>query len=445
MSRPVLRDYQIAAVNHIHQHPRSGLFLDMGLGKTAATLASLRPEDLPVLVVAPKRVAESVWPEERDLWRPDLSLALAAGSPQKRAEALEQDVDITVIGRDNIKDAVPHAQRYQTLVLDELSGFKTHNAARSRAALKISKVVPRVIGLTGTPAANGLLDLWHQLKIIDGGERLGTSVTQFRNRYFMPGRQLANGVITEWLLRPGADKRIHDLIDDICMSMSTEGRVELPPVTFNHVKVPLPPEARKVYKEFKEHLVADLDVLGGEIHTAANAAVLSSKLSQVTAGFMYVDDADIRDGKYDIIHKEKIKALEEIVDGTGNPILVFYRFRAERDFLLKAFPQAVGIDDRGAIQRWNRREVPILVAHPQSAGHGLNLQHGGSTIVWTSLTWSLEEWEQANKRLHRSGQKDPVIIHTLISPGTVDGAILERLNTKKSVQQALMNHLESPL
>lgn len=442
---PRLRDYQNIGVAHVHQHPRSGLFLDMGLGKTAIVLSSLRPEDLPALVVAPKRVAEEVWPEERSLWRPDLTMALAAGGPEKRAEALQRDVDVTVIGRDNLRDAVPHAKRYRTFILDELSSFKSHSAARSRAALKISKVVPRVIGLTGTPAPNGLLDLWHQLKIIDLGERLNTSVTAYRNRYFTPGRQLANGVITEWHIRSGADKRIHALIDDICLSMGTEGRVELPPITYTAVKVPLPASAMKVYKQFKETLVADLDLIGGEIHTAANAAVLASKLSQITAGFMYVDDADLRDGQYDVLHKEKIKALEEIVEGTGNPILVFYRFKAEKDFLLQTFPQAVEINQKDAIKRWNRREVPMLIAHPQSAGHGLNLQHGGSTIVWTSMTWSLEEWEQANKRLHRSGQKDPVIIITLISPGTVDGAILERLQTKKSVQDALLDHLESPL
>lgn len=202
-SRPRLHDYQKVAVQHLHRHDRAALFLDMGLGKTAITLESLRPEDLPVLVVAPKRVAQYVWPEERGIWRPDLTMATATGDPKQRQEALQSGADIVVIGRDILKDAVPHAGRFRTFVLDELSSFKTWNAARSKNALRIAKVVPRAIGLTGTPAPNGLLDLWHQMKILDGGERLGSTLGGYLNRYFDPGRRMPNGIITEWIIRPG--------------------------------------------------------------------------------------------------------------------------------------------------------------------------------------------------------------------------------------------------
>ena len=445
--KPELHEYQKVAVSHIHAHPRTGVFLDMGLGKTAVVLSSLRPEDLPAIVVAPKKVASDVWPVERDLWRPDLSIDVLNGEPKHREEVLKKvhTTDVFVVQKEYLAEIEPYAKSFHTLVVDELPQYKTPSAKRSKMLLKISRQVPRVIGLTGTPTPNGLLDLWHQLKVIDLGARLGTTLGGYRDRYFRPGRQLASGVVTEWLLRPGAEGRIHQLIDDICLSMGTEGRLSLPPITFNTVHVPLPPGAKKVYKELLEVMVANLDFIGGEVHTAANAAVLSSKLSQVTSGFLFVDDADIRDGKWDHIHDEKITALEEIVEGTGSPILVFYRYRPDRERILKAFPEARTIDSPGVVKDWNEGKVPMLVAHPQSAGHGLNLQHGGSTIVWFSPTWSLEEWEQGIKRLHRQNQKDPVIVHTLVCRGTVDVAIQERIRSKKTVQQALMDYLESPV
>ena len=230
------------------------------------------------------------------------------------------------------------------------------------------------------------------------------------------------------------------------MTRGTEGRIELPPVTHNVVHVPLPPTARKLYKQMKDDLVADMSMLGGEVHSAMNAAVLSSKLSQICAGFMYVDDADIREGAYDVIHKDKVAAVKEIVDGTGSPVLVAYRYKAELDLLREGLgPMAHTIDEPGVIADWNTGKVPVLLVHPASAGHGLNLQQGGSTMVWATSPWSLEEYQQTNKRLARQGQKNPVIIHHLVAPHTVDEAILLRLAEKKSVQQALLDHLDSPL
>lgn len=443
-----LHPYQEIAVRHLHDHPHSALFLDMGLGKTAIALSALTPDHLPALVIAPKRVAETVWQPERDLWRPDLTLGVAAGSRDRRQDVQRSLPDITVLGRDNISDVVGRGYPYRTVILDELSGFKNRGSVRWRTARKLvsQPSVTHVWGLTGTPSPNGLMDLWAQVFLLDGGERLGRTLTAFRNRYFMPGRQLPNGIITEWNLRPESSDNIHRLLEDICLSMGTDGRVDLPPVTRNPVSVPLPKSVQRMYKTIKRDLVADLELLGGEVHTAMNAAVLSSKLSQISAGFLYVDDADLRDGAYDRIHLEKTRAVQEVVAGTGGPVLVFYRFRAELDMLREAMPDLLHtIDEPDSVARWNQGRIPVLAAHPASAGHGLNLQHGGHTIVWTSLPWSLEEWDQGNKRLARQGQKNPVVIHMLLSPKTIDGAIRDRLQEKTTIQQALLDHLESPL
>ena len=450
MIAPPLHEYQRQAVQFLHGRRKAGLFLDMGLGKTAICLTALNEDSLPALVTAPKRVAENVWEPEAALWRPDLRVVVAKGTPKSREAALASGADIVVIGRDNLADAVPHAGRFKTLIMDELSGWKSRASLRWKAAKKItqSPSVTHVWGLTGTPSPNGLLDLWPQMFLLDGGLRLGTTLGGYRNRYFSPGRQLPNGVITEWNLRPGADKRIHKLLDDLCLSMGTEGKVDLPPVTYNTIHVPLPPKVRQIYKAMKNDLVADVSLLGGEVHSAVNAAVLTSKLAQICAGFMYVDDADIRDRAYDVLHKEKAKAVAEIVAGTGSQVLVAYRFQAELDLLKEELGSlAHTIDEDGVIQRWNSNtgQVPVLLAHPASAGHGLNLQHGGHTMVWATMPWSLEEYMQMNKRLARQGQKHPVVIHHLVAPHTVDEAVQQRLAEKKTVQQALLDHLDRPL
>lgn len=445
-----LHDYQVQAVSFLQERRKAGLFLDMGLGKTAICLRALTPDSLPALVTAPKRVAENVWETEAALWRPDLRVVVAKGTPKTREAALASGADIVVIGRDNLADAVPHAGRFKTLIMDELSGWKSRASLRWKAAKKITQdpAITHVWGLTGTPSPNGLLDLWAQVYLLDGGLRLGTAVTHFKTRYFAPGRQLPNGVVTEWNLRPGADKRIHALLDDLCLSMGTDGKVDLPPVTHNTIAVPLAPKVRQVYKRMKNDLVADLDLLGGEVHSAQNAAVLSSKLEQICAGFMYVDDADLRDGQYDVLHLDKVKAVAEVVDGTGSQVLVAYRFKAELDLLRQGLGSlAHTIDEPDVVAKWNSNKglVPVLLVHPASAGHGLNLQHGGHTAIWATSPWSLEEYMQLNKRLARQGQQHPVVIHHLVSPHTVDEAKLQRLEEKKTVQQALLDHLDSPL
>ncbi len=435
-----LHGYQKTARDFLRGRPRAGLFLDLGLGKTATTLSALRPEHLPALVVAPKRVAEHVWPVERELWRPDLSLALAAGEPATRWAALARQADVTVISRDNLKDARP---RYRTVVLDELSSFKTRSSERWKAARRVTKSAGQVWGLTGTPAPNGYLNLWAQVYLLDQGARLGTSVVGYRNRYFMAHGQLPNGTLFDWRPREGAEERIREKIEDICLYMEGADYLpDLPPVTVNDIRVELPPAARKMYRQLKDDLVLDLELIGGELYSAANAAILSNKLSQIAAGFIF---SDAQDGTYRELHDAKLVALQEVVDGTGDNLLVFYNYIPEAERIRRTFPQARMLDEPGVIPAWSRGEVPMMLAHAASVGHGLNLQHGGHTAVWTSPTWDLELYLQANGRLGRQGQKHPVIIHRLLCEGTVDETVAARLEDKTFTQDGLLNHLRSPV
>lgn len=448
MAELKLEPYQEEAVRWITRPGGSGLFLDMGLGKTAISLSALTPEMLPALVTAPKRVTEEVWPVEVPKWRPDLTYAVAMGNPAARERALRSGADIVIISRDNLADAVPFAKGFRTFVIDELSGFKSRAAKRWKQARQITRSpsITRVWGLTGTPTPNGMLDLWPQLYLLDSGAALGKTIGGYRERYFVAGRQLPSGIVTEWKIRPGAAQRIHTLLETTCISMESEGRVDLPPIHINDVVVPLPATARRLYKTMKDDMVVNLDILGGEVHTAGNAAAVSGKLAQISAGFMYVDDADLREGAWDLVHREKMRALQEIVEGTGSPVLVAYWFKAEEALIRETLGTAAHtMDETGVVAAWNRGEVPVLLVHPASAGHGLNLQFGGHTIVWTTLPWSLELYQQTNKRLPRRGQAHPVIVHRLLSPHTVDYARADVLAEKKSIQQALLDHLESPI
>lgn len=389
-------------------------------------------------------------------WRPDLSIAVASGTAAQRGAALASGADVVSIGRENLKD-VATSHPFRTIVFDESSSFKNHSTKRWKDAVRIiwgcsvraaqngapARVKHRIL-LTGTPSPNGLLDLWAQLFLLDGGERLGRTVTGFRARYFSPGKQLRTGVITEWIPKPEAEDRIMERISDVCLSMKTDGRIVLPPVTVNYVEVAMPPAVDKLYKTMKRDLVADFGVLG-QVHTAVNAAVLTNKLCQMSAGFMFHDDPEMTGrGTFDWLHDAKIDAVDEIVEAAlGSPVLVFYRFKPELAALRKRFPDARLATERGVLDAWNRGEVRVMLAHPASAGHGLNLQHGGHTIVWTSPTWSLEEDMQANKRLARQGQKNPVVIHYVVARASVDRTVLATLHEKRSVHDALMDYLEN--
>lgn len=342
-----------------------------------------------------------------------------------------------MIGRDNLGDAV--GGPWRTLIIDEASSVKNRSSQRWRHARRISKSAAHVWELTGTPSPNGLIDLWAQVALLDGGERLGSSLTKYRERYFTPSRW-AYGKVVGYDPRPGAPKRIEALLSDICLSM--ESKIKLPPVTHNVISVPLPAATMRAYAELRNDLVAHLE--GGPRVAVANAAVATGKLSQFTAGFNYpdADDPDDLIGATTELHTLKMDALLEVLEFTDSPVLVFYRFREELK-RLRAIPGAVPIDARNshgqnAIDDWNAGKIRVLLAHPASAGHGLNLQHGGHTIVWTSPTWNAEEYAQANARLNRQGQRHPVVIHHLVCPDTVDEAIIDRLEGKLSDQDALL-------
>lgn len=450
---PHLHDYQLVGVDYLQERQRAALFLDMGLGKTAICLAALRPEDLPALVVAPKKVAENTWDEERDKWRADLSISLAVGEKPQREAGLTAGADVTVISWDNFGAVLEEWKDhpFRTIVIDELSGYKTRSSARWKSMKRIisKPAVKNVWGLTGTPSPNGYMNLWAQVYLLDNGERLGKNITGYRNRYFMPGRQLPNGVIIEWNMRPESEANIKELIQDICLSMETEGRVHLPDLTFNQVRVELPPNARRIYRELASDMVTYVDdVIGREAITAPAAATLSNKLSQVSAGFLYPDiEPGVPRGPAVRIHTKKLEAVEEVLESehTGG-VLCFYRYEEEQAMLLERFPKlAHPIDEAGAVKAWNRQEIPLLVAHPASAGHGLNLQHGGHTQVWTTLDWDLELFMQGVKRSHRQGQKHPVVVHLLMGEHTVDHRIRRTLLEKQNVQDDLLDFLRSPI
>lgn len=443
-----LRDYQRVAVDFLRGRRRAGLFLDMGLGKTASTLVALGTDRLPALVVAPKRVAELTWPHEIKKFRPDLTFEVAAGSAAHREEVLSRSrADVVIIGRDNIADAVAYSSRWRTLVLDELSGFKDRSTARWKAAKKLAKNKTDVWGLTGTPTPNGLLDLWAQLYLLDGGKALGSAKTAFQHRFFEPEKKLPSGIVTKWRLQPGADALIYRAIEDVCLSMSTEGRVELPELVHNEVVVPMSPKTRKLYRGMKNDMVGDLADFGipTSAITAPTAAVLSMKLRQVCSGVLYGDSFAGEAVETHRLHKAKVDAVRGIADETGSPLLVFYAFTAEKDLYLEAFPGAITVDTPGWLDKWNSGEVPMLLAHPRQIQYGLNLQDGGHVVVWASLTWSSEDFQQANKRLHRSGQKNAVIVHRLVTEGSLEPGMYDVLEGKRSVEKALLEHLYSPI
>lgn len=440
-----LHDYQEKiAVPFLRQHDRAGLFLDMGLGKTACVLAALEPRHLPALVIAPKRVAEETWPDESANWRPDLTFGLAAGGPADRKYVLQSTQDLTVIGQDNVKDLAAVRHKFNTLVIDESSGYKNYASKRFEIANGLALRTNHVWILTGTPAPNGYLDLWSQIYLLDQGKRLGHNITTYRDRWFFPKRVDSRHVVTEWGTQNGAEDEIKGLIEDICLYMESDGRVKLPPRVVNPITLHLPHPVMRFYRKLKKDMVADMEEIGLTV-SADNAGILSNRLSQVASGFIYETDPITMERTTTPVHGERIKIVQSILDElNGATALVAYRYQEEERQLL-ALPGARSIREKGSIADWNRGDVPILVAHPASAGHGLNLQYGGHNIIWTSPTWQLELWLQMNKRLLRQGQTKPVVIHTITAKGTVDKVVYDRLEKKNSVQNGLLEHLRSPV
>ena len=443
-----LRGYQQTARDFLRARPGAGLFLTMGLGKTASALMALTPEHLPALVIAPPRVARGTWPDEAGKWRPDLGVAVAAGTPAQRHKALMSGMDIVAIGNNVLTPTsasagmTPEAlSQFKTIIFDELHSFKNPGSKRFKHLRSVTRKLdeyPVVWGLTGTPTPGTFVDLWSQVFLLDQGERLGTSVSKYRDRYFTPRRALPNGAIPGWNPRPGAQTAIMRKIEDICLALDGRVLVEQPEIFHNTVYVELPPAPRRAYQQMRNKML--LQTEQGPI-TAKTAASMIAKLQQAACGFMY-GDAEHNTPDIDL-HYEKTNALREIVDSAqGSPVLVFYRFTRERDRILAAFPGAETIDAPDVIDRWNKGQVPMLLAHPASAGYGLNLQHGGHTIVWTTPSWSAAETDQSNARLARSGQPYPVVAHYLIAAGTIEEDILERAAQKARLEQALFDHLK---
>ncbi|MEG2654923.1 MAG: DEAD/DEAH box helicase [Clostridium sp.] len=403
-------------------------------------------EVLKVLVIAPLRVAEDTWSTEVDKWDhlKHLRISKVLGTPKQRSKAIEEDADIYVTNRENVEWLVKQywsSWKWDMCVIDELSSFKSSKSIRFRELKKVRPYFKRIVGLTGTPAPNSLIDLWPQIYLLDGGRRLGKTITSYRQQYFTPG-QMSGHVVYNYRLKDGAEDTIHNKINDICISMMAKDYLDIPERIDNIININLSQVTKKKYKQFEKDLIIELDE--NDI-TAANAAVLTNKLLQIANGAIYSETKEVIE-----VHDEKLKALLEIIEAAnGKPVLIFYSFKHDYDRIVKFLesknykPRKLnGSDD---IKSWNEGKTNILLLHPASAGHGLNLQYGGNVIVWFGLTWSLELYQQANARLHRQGQKETVIIHHLISKGTVDEDVMKSLGNKEINQNVLLEAVKARL
>ena len=446
-------EYQRYATAYIENHPISAVLLDMGLVKTAITLTALNNllfdsfEAHHILVIAPLRVARDTWPAEADKWDnlQNLICSVAVGTEAERKAALMKPADIYIINRENIQWLIEDSGLpfdFDTVVVDELSSFKNHQTKRFRALMKVRARVKRIIGLTGTPSSNGLMDLWAEFRLLDMGERLGRFIGHYRNNYFMPDKR--NGqVVFSYKPLPGAEKRIYDTIADITISMKSTDYLNMPELISSEYTVRLSDEECQRYDELKRDLVLQLP--DGDI-TAANAASLSGKLCQMANGAIYTDTGDTI-----TVHDRKLDALEDIIEATGGkPLLVAYWFKHDLERITERLQRLhipfSKLDTAESIRRWNSGGLPVALIHPASAGHGLNLQSGGSCIVWFGLTWSLELYQQTNARLWRQGQNsETVVVQHIITKGTIDERILKALSLKDNTQAALINAVKANL
>ncbi len=446
-------DYQRYATKYIESHPVAAVFLDMGLGKTSITLTALNNllfdyfDAHRILVVAPLRVARNTWSDEIEKWDhlKDLQFSIAVGTEAERLSALKRQADIYIINRENLqwlieKSDVPFD--FDMVVIDELSSFKNHQAKRFRSLMKVRPKVKRMVGLTGTPSSNGLMDLFAEFKILDMGVRLGRFIGQYRSSYFRPDKM--NGpIVYSYKPLPGAEQAIYEKISDITISMKAADHLRMPELVNTKYMVHLSEKEKKKYEDMKAELVLALPE--GEI-TAANAASLSGKLSQMANGAVYADDESILP-----IHDRKLDALEDIIEAAnGKTVLVAYWFkhdlmRIEQRLAEKKIPFQK-LDSDASIRKWNKGELLVALIHPASAGHGLNLQSGGSTLVWFGITWSLELYQQTVARLYRQGQSEGTVtnIH-ILAKDTVDERIIKALQEKDSTQSALIDAMKAEL
>jgi SNF2 family DNA or RNA helicase len=441
-------DYQAYAIDYIKTHPIAAVLLDMGLGKTVISLTAIADllfdsfEAHRILVVAPLRVARDTWPAEIEKWEhlQHLTYAVCVGTPKERRTALMAKADITIINRENIGwliDSSGFDFDYDMVIIDELSSFKNHKAKRFQSLMKVRPKVKRIVGLTGTPSSNGLMDLWSEFKLLDFGERLGRFISNYRLNYFQPDKR--NGqIVYSYKPLPYAEDAIYQKISDITISMKSTDHLKMPELITSQYEVQLSTEEANRYKELKADLILELP--DGEI-TAANAAALTGKLCQLSNGAIYDDEGNIIE-----FHDRKLDALEDLIEAAnGKPLLVAYWFkhdlqRIKNRFAVREIKTSQDIID------WNAGNIPVAVIHPASAGHGLNLQAGGSTLIWFGLTWSLELYQQTNARLWRQGQASgTVVIEHIITKGTIDERILKALSQKELTQNALIDAVKANL
>ena len=439
-------DYQKYAIEYIKSHPITALFLDMGLGKTVTTLTAIRDlmydafEVKRVLVIAPLRVARDTWPDELRKWDhlKELTCSVVVGTVAERRRALQQDADIYIVNRENLAWLYENSRLdFDMVVLDELSSFKNHQSKRFRAMKAMRPKVKRIVGLTGTPTGNGLMDLWAEFRILDMGERLGRYISQYRNLYFKPDKR--NGmVVYSYKPLPGAEEAIYHQISDITVSMKATDYLEMPELVSVAKEVRLSETEKKRYDELKKSLVLELP--GGEV-TSANAASLTLKLSQMANGAIYTDDKNVVN-----IHDRKLETLEDLVESAnGKSVLVAYWFKHDKDRIRERM-EARELKEPQDFADWNAGKIPVALIHPASAGHGLNLQQGGSILIWFGLTWSLELYQQTNARLWRQGQADKtVIIQHIVAKNTIDERILNVLKHKDGTQAALIEAVKADL
>ena len=446
-------DYQKHCVERIIEQPKVGLFLDMGLGKTVTTLTAInelkyyRFEISRVLVIAPKKVAEGTWTQEAGKWDhlQMLRVVPVLGSEAKRKEALRTDADIYVINRENVVwlvDYYRNAWPFDMVVVDESSSFKSHSAKRFKALTHVLPLIGRMVLLTGTPSPNSLMDLWSQIYLLDGGERLERKFTHFRTRYFDPGRRGPTGIVFNYVAKPGAEQTVLSKISDICISMKAEDYLQLPDIIYDTVPVVLSPTAMKAYRTMERELVLDLPEDEAEI-TATSAAALTGKLLQLSNGAVYDEDHHWTE-----VHDCKLEALEEMVEllkDRGKQALVFYSYQHDLVRIQKALQKYRVATLRGPeeMEAWNGHQVDVLLAHPASAAYGLNLQQGGNHVIWFGLTWNYEQYVQANARLHRQGQTEKVIVHHLVCEGTRDAAVMRALEKKDKAQDYVLESLKA--
>ena len=438
-------EYQTYATRFLLEHPISCLMLDCGLGKTVITLTALWDLVLDsfdigrVLVIAPKRVAENVWVQEIEKWEhlAGLTAVKVLGSEQERRSALNTPAFLYIINRENVTWLVKNRHwDFDMVVVDELSSFKSHQAQRFKAMRKVRPLVTRIVGLTATPAPNSLMDLWAEMCLLDMGQRLGRYIGSYRERFFVPDKRNRE-IVYSYKPREGAEDKIYELISDICISMKAKDHLQMPELVTNRVTVSMSPKEHEVYDRLRRDMVTELN---GEELDAVNAASLRNKLQQMASGAVYSSGHQTV-----VLHSRKLDALEDLIEAAnGKPLLVAYWFHHEHDRLHERF-DCRDINTAEDIAAWCAGEIPVGLIHPASAGHGLNLQSGGSTLVWFSLTWSLELYEQLNDRLWRQGQEHTVVIHHIISEGTIDEDIMSALARKDVGQNALRDAVRARL